>query len=203
MEIPFLWDFEHPENWGFQDPIWAYFLGWVGEKPPIRYGYCHDLRGLIIDPPRWLSWNSSEKWTSTYSRISIIRVGSWLRFVMDIYIYKESANQWNFQPDVRNSKGWEMISSDTVKVRVTYRSCYSTSKSHHPLLDIDVASMQEDHFILVDDGGFILWHAFTMMPGSHGTALCHPVLADQGNSLSLMKGSILEKLWGIPYFLCS
>lgn len=62
-----------------------------------------------------------------------------------------------------------------------------------------MASMQEDHFMVVDDGGSILWHAFTMMPGSHGTALCHPVLADQGNSLSLMKGSILEKLWGIPY----
>ena len=87
-----------------------------------------------------------------------------------------------------------MISSDSVKVRVTYRSCYSTSKSHHPLLDIRMASMQEDHFMVVDDGGSILWHAFTMMPGSHGTALCHPVLADQGNSLSLMKGSILEKL---------
>lgn len=74
MEIPVLWNFEHPENWGFQDPIWAYFLGWVGGKPPTRSGYCHDLRGLIIDPPRWLSWNSSEEWTSTYSRISIIRV---------------------------------------------------------------------------------------------------------------------------------
>lgn len=89
-----LWNI-HPENWGFQDPIWrVYFLGWVGENhqlDTVWYGYSHDLRGFIIDPPRWLSWNSSEKWTSKYSRISIIWV--------DIFLEEFNSGR----------KGWVMV----------------------------------------------------------------------------------------------
>ncbi len=64
-------------------------------------------------------------------------------------IYKESAIQWNFHPDVRNSRFVERRYRQTQNESTDVsKFCITTSKSvrRHPLLDLRMATMQEHQF---------------------------------------------------------